>query len=459
MSRKLKLGGLEIKVGSDEPRDPSPTIIKDSESLADSNPWGYYASGGEKVDEFYAPTIKTFSSYKTVEGDTYLNYSILDGLYKQTIIGKVINKLAGDATRIGYTVKCTTANGKEHAGAQAIADEISSKIRRRDMKKLYRDRELYGDAFLYIQKSSTTETGGKTDIEKAFAVNSKYVWPHLNDDLQLVGWYYNSKTRGSIELDLDELIHMPRNPLTGQLFGNSMMEAVMMVLNLHLNSQLNIAIILDHFAVPLVHWLVDSKDDKRRTPMSELNAFMRRLARMATGSDLVTDSSITHEIIGVNDKVIDFTPILDKLDQYLFVTAGVPGSLIGMPADNLSAITRQLQTYYEDILDMQEDMSDYLIEDIYRKYIEAAGFKGVNIFITRNTPSVEQNSRTATWIESMVLLGVIKRKEGREILGMQGEPPTKIDTLKDPNAVTPADSSPRIDKKNETNKPPIGTGS
>jgi hypothetical protein len=452
MSKKVKFGNFEIKIGSDK---PSPTVTADDRTLNDIGTWDSFSLGTEKVDEFYAPTVKTFASYKTVDGDAYLNYNILEGLYKKTIVGKIIGKLAGDATRIGYTVKCVDSNDKPHDKAQAIADEISRKIRRRDMKKIYRDRELYGDAFLYVDRSENSP--GKTNINKTFAVNSKHVWPKLDDDLNLVGWHYNDKLKGTVDLELNELIHIPRNPLTGELFGNSLLEEIMMVLNLVLNSQLNIAIILDHFAVPMVHWQVDSKDEKRRTPMSELNAFNRKLAKMALGADLVTDASIDSTIVGVGDKVIDFTPILDKLDQYLFATAGVPGSLIGMPADNLSAITRQLQTYYEDILDIQEDIADYLIEDLYRPDIEAAGYD-VEIFITRNTPSVEQNSRTATWIESMVLLGVINRREGRETLGFQGSPPDEIDTLKDPNAVIPAEG-PRFDKKNETNKPSVGTGS
>jgi hypothetical protein len=43
-----------------------------------------------------------------------------------------------------------------------------------------------------------------------------------------------------------------------------------------------------------------------------------------------------------------------------------------MPADNLSAITRQLQSYYENVFDKQSNAADYFIEQVYWPEILAA---------------------------------------------------------------------------------------
>jgi hypothetical protein len=433
--------------GRSPPKDYTGQFAND---YGGTNPWSYYSSGGV-VDEYYAPTIKFFTTFKTVEGDVAINYSILEGLYRRTIMGRVIDKMVEDSVRIGFDIKCYNANGKEHKKAQQISDEITSKIRRRDIKKLYRDRLLYGDAYLYIQRSENAK--GLTDIEKTFAVNSRYIWPKLDSMLQLIGWYYNSKERGAVEIELSDLIHIPRNPITGQLFGLSLLEAVIEVLNLILSSQLNLAVILDHFAVPFIHWLIDSKDDRRKTPMSEIKKFIRRLASMKLGSDIVTDSSIKGEVMGVNDKIIDFTPILDKYDQYLFITSGIPGQLLGAKADNLSAITMQTKNYYEGLIDAVEDTMEYLISDLYKPEIERADITDVKKMIPiYNTPSVENLSRTAVALQMLLEADVIDRKEARMYSGWPGDPPEQS------NSFTQSSNQPDFDKKSSAKKPPIGKG-
>ena len=396
---------------------------KFSNDFGGTNPWSYYSSGGI-VDEYYAPTIKYFTTFKTVEGDVAINYDILNGLYRRTIVGRIIDKITKDSVRIGFKINCLDKNDKPHKKALQITDEITEKIRRRDLKKLYRDRLLYGDAYLYIQRGE--DATGLTDIERTFAVNSRYIWPRLDSMLQLIGWYYNSKERGAIEIELPDLMHIPRNPITGELFGLSLLEAVIEVLNLILNSQLNLAVILDHFAIPFVHWLIDSKDERRKTPMAEIKKFIRRLASMKTGSDIVTDSSIKTEILGVSDKVIDFTSFLDKFDQYMYITAGVPGQILGADADNLSAITRQMQTYYEDLIDEIEDMVEYLITDLYKPELQKAGINDVKtIYAFYNVPQLEQLSRSVQGVGYALQADLIDRKEGRHYLGWLGEPPVE----------------------------------
>jgi hypothetical protein len=381
-------------------------------------------------------------------------------------MNKVINKIAADATRLKFHAQCMNVDGTPNESAQPIADEITRLLKRRTIRTMYRDMHLYGDAFLYKQiGTSASET---VEIEDIINVNPRYLEPDITGTT-LNGWKYTSSGGQTQQLALEEIIHIPREPITGQLYGNSLFEPILQVLNLVLNSQINIAIILDRFALPLLHWTIDSKNDMSKTPMSEILKFLKNLGRMKSGNDVVTDSSIAANPIGLKDSTIDFTPILDKLDQYLFVTAGVPGDILGMPSDNLSAITRKLQTYYDGIFDTQENAADYLIDFLYLPEIMKTVQDPLMMSFSYPKPLVEQESRIATWVDLMINKGVITRKEGRGAMGYSGEPPAQADiapndpVLKQGMGAGSTGSStgqePNFDKKSGNPKPAIGTGS
>lgn len=405
-----------------------------------------------KVDAYYAPAPKAFSTYKNVAGDAALTYDILEGLYRRTIMRRIIDKPAQDATRLGYNVHVEDQNNKPHEKAEEVCREITKLIRRRTLKTTYRDQGLYGDAFLY-QQIGDGNPSGLVDLEQIYSVNPRYLEPDIDNNQQLKGWIYNSSARGQINLKLEEICHVPRNPLTGQLYGNSKMEPIMQVLNLILNSQMNTAVIIDKIATPFVHWLIDSKHERKKTPLSEILTFIKNLGIQTVGNDIVTDSSITTEIVGAGNKMIDFSPILDKLEQTFFVTSAIPGQILGMPADNLSAITRQLQTYYEDLFDEQESTMDYLISDIYEPALLRQGIDDyMNIYASYSKPMIEQESRIAVWTDIALKNGSIFKQEGRAALGYRGEPPEEPEVQEEGES----DVKPDFDKK-QNQKKPAGT--
>lgn len=406
-----------------------------------------------KVDTYYSPSPKAFSTYKNVAGDANLTYDILEGLYRRTIVRRIIDKPAKDATRLGFQMHVVDEQGNPNEKAEAICNEITKMIRRRDIKKTYRDQGLYGDAFLYQQLGP--HPSGLVDIQQIYCVNPRYLDPDVDNNQQLKGWIYNSSAKGQMNLKLEEICHIPRDPLTGQLFGNSKLESIMQVLNLILNSQMNSAVILETIAIPIVHWLIDSKHDKRKTPLPEILTFIKNLDLQRVGNDIITDSSVTTEIVGAGNKLIDFSPILDKLEQTFFVTSGVPGQILGMPADNLSAITRQLQTYYEDLFDEQESTMDYLISEIYEPALIRQGIDDyMNIYASYTKPMIEQESRIAVWTDIATKDGAISLQEMRAALGYNGSPPPKPEVVD--SEETTSDVKPNLDKK-QNQKKPAGT--
>lgn len=396
------------------------------------------------VEEYYSPSTKTFSTYKTATGDTSLTYDILEGLYRKTIMNKVINKLAGDVTRLGYTVNCIDFNDEPHEQAKLIADQIDRLMTRKVLRNLHRDLELYGDAFLFKQLGSN----GDISFDDIWCINPRYIDPRIENQ-KLVGWTYNSAQGKQIPLDFEQIVHIPNNPLTGQLFGNSAFEPVLQVLNLILNSQINSAVILEQLAIPIIHWGIDSKRERIKTPLSEILDFIRNMGKMQVGTDFVTDSSVEANIVSAADKMIDFTGMLDKLDDYFFTTTGIPKSILGFPSDNSTAINKQLSTYNENLLDKSETTSDYLISELY--WPEMKGLNDLKrIYFSYPRPVVEENSRIATWCDTMLKDGIIYKTEARGALGYTGLPPAEPEVVDKP-VTEPF----RPDKKSTQEKPPV----
>jgi phage portal protein BeeE len=361
---------------------------------------------------------------------------------------RVVNKLAGDSSRLRFKVIYTDYDGKQHEKAANIGKEIDKLFYGYHMKYMYRDMDVYGDGYFYRQIGANTDGKEQINTQDIYGINPRLLEP-TDDNGVMTGWQYQG-SGDTQDLSLEEVIHIPNDPLTGDLFGISTFESVMQVLNLILNSQLNSAIILDNYALPIVHWQIDAKHERRKTPLSEILKFIDNLKKMSVGNDLVTDSSIKHDIIGAKNKMVDFSPMLDKLDAYFFATAGVPGQILGMPADNMSAITRQLQSYYENVFDKQSTAADYLIEQLYWPEILEAGIDDVySIDYIHAKPLVEQESRIATWVEKMLQADIIDRVEGRSAIGYQGPPPAESNNYR----ITQGSASPELDKSNNNPEP------
>ncbi len=364
---------------------------------------------------------KTYGTYKTATGDQTITVDILEGLYRRTIMRRIINKLVGDATRLGFRFEFYDLQGEIHEEAAEIGRNIDILLTRNLLRTIYRDMLLYGDAFIYKVRA-------QNQLQKLIPVNPKYLTPL--GDTQLEGWQYQAPNQSeTITLTTDEIVHIPNDPITGNLFGESLITSALQSLNLILNSQVDAALLLDRYAIPIIHWRIDSKDERRKTPVSEIKDFVENLMKADVGSDIVTDSSIEHDLIGADASLIDFRPLLDKLDHYFFATVGVPAQLLGFPADNLSAITKQLQSYYDTIHDLQSILADYLANRLYKPEIERTITDPVEIVPVFNKPTIENESRIITWVRDALALNLITPEEARQALGYAGRIPEEANDL------------------------------
>lgn len=380
----------------------------------------------DAVNPYYAIRQKQFGDYRTASGTSTVSYNLIEKLYRNTIMNQIINKEAGDASRLNFSVSYTDVNGNANEDAKTLCKPIDRLLTKKLLYNIFRDYIMYGDAFVYKNISAD----GTGDL---VPMNPRYITPMTVDGSTLTGWRY-SGGGGSVELKPEQVLHISNSPITGDLYGVSIFEPVIQTLNLLLNSQENEALIIDRFLLPLLQWKIGDPSKNSVTP-EQINNTLEQIKNMRVGSDIATDAFVDANVIGVGGTLIDFTPILDKLETYIYVTAGVPGPILGADADNLSAITRQLQVYFDNIRQMQSILSDSLIADLYMPFLQANGRDDVtNINISWDTGSIEQNSRIITWVMPALEAGLIDQDQAAAALGYDQAAITKNPDLVKPTA-------------------------
>lgn len=391
-----------------------------------------------------------FTAYLNVKGQQKLSFDLIDGLYDKTIMNRIINKIAGDCTRMNYSVSVVDMDGQPSDELRDLALQVDVKITRSVLRNVFRDMLKYGTSFLYIKYG----TGGVPEL--MYTIDPRYLTPIIDSKGTLTAWQYIAQ--GSpVNLKPEELLFFPNDPATGEVFGKSLFGPIIQILELLLNSQLNNAILIDRYAIPIIQWMLDSGIDGVRTEPKEILDFMTLMYdQLAVGNDVGTDAGVKTKVIGTDANLIDFIPIVQDQKETLGITCGVPLQLMGMKGDNLSVTTRQMQSYLEFVRDIQEMVADRLIELLYKPFFEKNGKLQLQDYryLQINFPmqAVEESSKAITWIAPAINLGLITRDEGRNTLGFKGEA-IEIEAMEIPS-VQPEVTRPGATGPQDPNKEP-----
>jgi len=368
--------------------------------------------------EYPGDPRQVWGRYTNVMGEQQLSYELIEDLYSSTMMMRIINKMSGDATRMNYTIECFDIdhNVKDDIVKEVVPIDV--RITRKVIRAIIRDMLKYGTAFLYV------DYGPENIPERAFTVHPQYVEPEF-DDGELIGFIYKTQDK-EIALSPEELIVFPNDAQTGELYGISIFSPIMNILELFLNSQLNTAILIDRFALPIIQWALDKGIEGDKTEPKEIIEFMDSLYdQLSAGNDIGTDATVEARVIGADNNLIDFVPIIQNQLEVFGITVGIPLQLIGMRGDNLSVTTRQMQSYLDFVRDLQEQVGEILVENLYKPFLESKGILQLEHYkeIVVNFPimAVEENSKAITWIAPAINSGLITRTQGKNALGFKGE--------------------------------------
>ena len=191
-----------------------------------------------------------------------------------------------------------------------------------------------------------------------------------------------------------------------------------------LNTELNLAEIVDKYAIPILQWLVEIGDDEE-VEDDELYGIVQSLQeQLQYSNDIVTTSRITTDVVGFAQSQYDMESTLAQLKES-FGLLTFPMAIIGGKADNLSAIKIQASQYVGDLKDLQMSFSDEIVEQVIEPFLESqgkmAGIDYSNIYLVFPALTVESNADIATWVLPLVRHGIISRDEARGQFGFRGK--------------------------------------
>lgn len=125
----------------------------------------------------------------------------------------------------------------------------------------------------------------------------------------------------------DEIVHFKWNPLGESAYGNSIIGPLLTILGIKTNTEENLAIIIDRYAAPLIHFKVGTPD--RPATQGEIDAMSTDLENIQADSELVTDDRVDSNVIGVEGEAMNLGPPLSYIDNQVIAGLQTPMVLLG----------------------------------------------------------------------------------------------------------------------------------
>ena len=109
---------------------------------------------------------------------TQLNYAILDGLYQNTILKKIIKKYIANIVPIYFTLTIEDENENRIPELERECKELSSILNRKLYRQMWKSYLLYGTAILY--DGNRKEDGMPEEMKQRFDVDFETINIILN---------------------------------------------------------------------------------------------------------------------------------------------------------------------------------------------------------------------------------------------------------------------------------------
>lgn len=361
---------------------------------------------------------QNFAEYSDIYGQDNVNYDLIDGLYHSTILNRVIKKISSDAVPEMFKIQIVDLEGNRIPELEQLVDVYLAHLKRKHINQMFNYTMRYGTGFLYIGNKQEDQ------LVNMFCLHPKDLNPIMDESTgEIKEWEYQTR-EGIVVIPDEDLLRFAYDPDIGDVFGMSFVGKLVQTLHLMLNTELNLAEIVDKYAIPILQWLVEIGDDEE-VEDDELYGIAQSLQeQLQYSNDIVTTSRITTDVVGFAQSQYDMESTLAQLKES-FGLLTFPMAIIGGKADNLSAIKIQASQYVGDLKDLQMSFSDETVEQIIEPFLESQGkMAGVdysNIYLVFPALTVESNADIATWVLPLVRHGIISRDEARGQFGFRGK--------------------------------------
>ena len=356
-----------------------------------------------------------------------LTYNILDGLYQNTILKKIITKYVANIVPNYFTLTIEDANEERLYELEKECKDLSSVLNKKLFRQMWKSYLLYGTAILYDGNRDKD-----TNIpEEIFVIHPRDIdvelyepGPHYGE-IKYWLYQYGGKT---FKIPPEHIKVFANDPDIGSIFGNSIVNHLQDTLHQFLNNRLDLAEILNRYAIPIVQWAVDVTDAPDESSEDNLITKARIMLedQLDAGDDLVLDSRIEARTLSFSNDVGHLISILQESRRDLGM-ASIPESLMGGQISNLSGGKTQAAVFMQEIANYRGEQNDFLAEEYYvpfladRGYIRGKDFH--NIYLAIPPATTELPSESIIWVNNSLQKGLITANEGRAMLGFRGAAP------------------------------------
>ena len=377
----------------------------------------------KKTNPHHSGSFKTFGNQYAPK---QLNYQIIDGLYRNTIFNKIIRKYIANIVPSYFTLTVEDAQENRIPELEEMCKELSSVLNRDLYVDAWKSYLLYGTGILYDGNRSNDNT-----IEEIIVLHPRDVDVELHTvgpkfgEIKHWNYYYGGEVK---KLDPKYVKVFANDPDIGGIFGYSLLDPMLDTLHQFLNNRLDLAEILNRYAIPIVQWAVnveDTTDDQMQDSLINRARVMLE-AQLDAGDDIVSDARIEPRTLSFANDVGHLISILQESRRDLGMLS-IPESLMGGEISNLSGGKTQAAVFMKEVSDYRAELNDFLAENYYIPFLEGKGkTKGVdyhNVYLSFPPTTTELPSESIIWVDTSLNDGMITPNEGRAMLGFRGAAP------------------------------------
>ncbi len=374
----------------------------------------------------YNPTHNGARVFGNQYAPVQLTYDILDGLYQRTILKKIIKKYVANIVPSYYTLTIEDAHGKRLPELEEKCKPLSAILNRNLYRDMWKSYFLYGTAILY--------DGNRDDNDfpkEVFVIHPRDISVEMYESGSRYGeikyWSYNYGGK-EFKIPPEHIKVFANDPDIGSIFGNSIVNHLQDTLHQFLNNRLDLAEILNRYAIPIVQWAVDISEVNDEQAGDNLISKARIMLeeQLAAGDDLVSDSRIEPRTLSFANDVGHLISILKESRRDLGMLS-IPESLMGGEISNLSGGKTQAAVFMQEISDYRGEQNDFQADEYYVPFLEKQGIiKGVdyhNVYLAFPPTTTELPSESIIWVKTALELGLITCNEARAVLGFRGAAP------------------------------------
>lgn len=378
-----------------------------------------------KINPRHAGT--TMNVFGNKYAPAQLNYAILDGLYQNTILKKIIRKYIANIVPVYFNLTIEDENEERIESLEKECKKLSTVLNRKLYRQMWKSYLLYGTAVLYDGNRNKDDIPEEIIILHPRDVDVEMYPPNSSKFGEIKWWLYDY---GGYQYKIKpEYIKIFANdPDIGDLFGNSIVNHMLDTLHQFLNNRLDLAEILNRYAIPIVQWAVDVADIPDEQGQDNLikRAWFMLQEQLGAGDDFISDARVEPRTLSFSNDVSHLISILQESRRDLGMLS-IPESLMGGEISNLSGGKTQAAVFMQEIADYRGEQNDFLSEEYYIPFLEKKGYtRGEdfhNIYIAFPPTTTELPSESIIWVKTAIEMGLITPNEGRSMLGFRGTAP------------------------------------